>query len=86
MKETDEPAATETVVVPLPLFPLTLQRRFLSDRSVTGLLLGTGLMFWKRAPLAPLAVRYSKMSFYWLVDVSFYTAMYRTVRDRKSVV
>jgi hypothetical protein len=43
VNETVEPAATETVVVPLPEFPPVLQRRFLSARSVTGLLLGTGL-------------------------------------------
>ena len=66
-------------MVPLPLFPLVLQRRFLSDRSVTGLLLGTGLMFWNRPPLAPLAVRVWKMSLGLLADVSSYTAVYPTV-------
>lgn len=62
MKVTDEPAATETVVVDPPLAPLTLHLRALSERTVTGELLGTGLMFWKMAPFAPLAVSCWKMS------------------------
>jgi len=41
-----DPAATETVVVPEPEVPPTLQRRSLEESEVTGELLGTGRMFW----------------------------------------
>ena len=47
MKVTDDPAATETVVVPLPEAPPTLQRRSGEERSVTGELLFVFLRtFW----------------------------------------
>lgn len=63
MKEIEEPAATETVEVPLPEPPPTLQRRSLSLKTVTGeLLLVFFLMFWYCEPFWPLAVRYWKMS------------------------
>lgn len=63
MKVTEEPAATETVVVEAPLLPPTLQRRSVDARSVTGELLLVFLrMFWYWAPLTPFAVRYWKMS------------------------
>jgi hypothetical protein len=62
VKDTDEPAATETVVVPEPVAPLTLHLRALSVKTVTGELFGTGRMFWKSEPLAPLAVSVWKMS------------------------
>jgi hypothetical protein len=62
VKETDEPAATETVVVPEPLAPLTLHLKALSVRTVTGELFGTGRIFWKSEPFAPLAVSCWKMS------------------------
>jgi hypothetical protein len=62
VKDTDEPAATETTVVEAPLAPFTLHLRALSESTVTGELFGTGLMFWNNAPLAPLAVNCWKMS------------------------
>jgi hypothetical protein len=64
VKLTDEPAATDTVVVLLPSErPPTLHLKSFDERSVTGELLLVFLrMFWYNDPLAPLAVRYSKMS------------------------
>jgi hypothetical protein len=45
VKETLEPAATETTPVEAPLAPFTLHRKLLSESTVTGELFGTGRMF-----------------------------------------
>jgi hypothetical protein len=51
VKETEDPAATETTDVALPEAPPTLQRKSLSLKTVTGeLLFVFFLMFWYIAP------------------------------------